>query len=93
MKNNIVGKQVVVTRGVMSIMQDNKRFSQEVTNAFCRFCGADWGDMCEEDKQMNNNALNGSDRIVAKYCLSEDNIYIITECDRSVTTILLCDEY
>ena len=50
--------------------------------------------MCEEDKQMNDEAIkSGNDRILAAYETSKGNIYIITEHDRSATTILFADEY
>ena len=43
---------------------------------------------------MNDNALrNGNDRILAAYDTSEGKVYIITEHDRSATTILFADEY
>lgn len=54
----------------------------------------DWGDCCEEDRQVNNDALKHGDRILSVYTtLKSVRIWIITERDRSVTTILLPDEY
>lgn len=48
------------------------------------------GDIPHEDKKMNDSAVkNNDDRIVARY----NDIYIITEWDRSATTILFIDEY
>ena len=42
---------------------------------------------------MNDNALKDGERIVAVYNIGDDKIYIITEWDRSVTTILFPSEY
>ena len=59
-----------------------------------RFRTGDWGDTCDEDKKLNDSAVYGGDRIVAKYLPEDDEpIFIITEWDRSVTTVLLCSEY
>lgn len=56
-------------------------------------CG-DWGDLCEEDQQANQNALELGNRLLSSYQVHPDlKIWIITEADRSVTTILLPDEY
>jgi hypothetical protein len=56
-------------------------------------CG-DWGDLTEEDKQANEEALIHGDRILSHYKLDGSRrIYIITEADRSSTCILLPEEY
>jgi hypothetical protein len=58
-----------------------------------RHLNQDWGDVCEEDKQSNNQALINGDRLLSSYKLGEETIWIITEADRSATTILLPSEY
>jgi hypothetical protein len=55
-------------------------------------CG-DWGDVCEEDRESNEEALLMQLRIMSSYNFSHDKIWIITEADRSVTTILLPSDY
>ena len=56
-------------------------------------CG-DWGDLTEEDKKANEDALVHGDRILSHYKLGGGRrIYIITEADRSSTCILLPEEY
>jgi len=61
---------------------------------FFRHCHGDYGETCEEDKETNTAALACGDRIVSKYVLSEDySIFVITEHDRSATTLMLTDEY
>jgi hypothetical protein len=56
-------------------------------------CG-DWGDLCDEDKQANEDALIHGDRILSHYKLaSGKRLYIITEADRSSTCVLLPEEY
>ncbi|MCR4661722.1 MAG: hypothetical protein K5765_06985 [Clostridia bacterium] len=87
--------RVVVTRGVDAKLGEDEQFSKFVAKSFCRHCNGDWGDLCDEDKQLNDSGLeHGDDRLFSKYNYNDDeSIYIITEWDRSVTTILFPEEY
>lgn len=86
--------QLVQTRGLNSITEGNPDRHNEVVDAFLKYQRGDWGNTCAEDAELNNEAVRtGQDRIVAKYCLSFGNIFIITEWDRSYTTLMLCEEY
>lgn len=85
--------RTVQTAGIANACVD-LNFLKEVQAAFRRYVNCDWGDTCKEDSTMNDNAVtDGNDRIVAKYVTSKGNIFIITEWDRSYTTILFADEY
>lgn len=54
----------------------------------------DWGDLCSEDKQANEIALQTGGRLFSNYNLKTGGkLYVITEWDRSSTTILTPDEY
>ena len=54
----------------------------------------DWGDLDEEDKQRNDSALVDGSRIFSAYQIAEGaRFWVITEADRSATTILLPEEY
>ena len=83
------------TRGVNEKLKGDLGFMQFVTKCLSRYQKCDWGDLCDEDKKLNDSAVaNGDDRVLAKYNYDEDmSIYIITEWDRSATTILFPDEY
>ena len=87
--------QVVATSGVYEMVCKDIRFNQFVTNSFARHCNGDWGDLDEEDKRANDFALrNGDDRLFSRYNYKDGvSIYIITEWDRSATTILFPNEY
>ena len=87
--------QVVATSGVYEMVGEDIKFNQFVAKSFERHCNGDWGDLDEEDKKANDFALrNGDDRLFSKYVFNEEvSIYIITEWDRSYTTILFPDEY
>ena len=61
---------------------------------------ADWGDVCAEDKQANDDAIkyegnpDRQQRVLSSYVTElNDTLWIITEWDRSITTILLPREY
>lgn len=84
---------LVATSAVNQTMATSEKFKDEVQTAFKRYSDKDWGDLPQSDKNMNDKALEGKSRIVAKYNTSEGAIYIITEWDRSLTTILFIDEY
>jgi hypothetical protein len=59
-----------------------------------RHASGDWGDVCAEDHRENQFALDKMLRILSVYHLSDGTrIWIITEADRSATTILLPSEY
>jgi hypothetical protein len=54
----------------------------------------DWGTVCPEDWRLNDDALVDGSRIISAYqTLRGAPIWVITEADRSVTTILLPEEY
>lgn len=59
-----------------------------------RHITGDWGDLGDEDKAANDNALLTGDRVFSRYNLStEERLWIITEADRASTTLLLPLEY
>lgn len=83
--------QVVATPGVLDALE----YAEQVPEEFLtRHVTGDWGDLDEEDKAANEDALKRGSRILSAYHLSTRvKIYIITEADRSATTLLLPDEY
>lgn len=88
----MLGTNLVMTSGINEAIL-NKEFHHEVLECLIRYMLHDWGDLCEEDKQANDDAFIHDERILAKYSTSQGDIYIITEWDRSATTILFTEEY
>jgi hypothetical protein len=83
--------QVIITSGANALMREGKLDANQLIN---RHISGDWGDMCEDDIESNNDAVTHGDRIMSSYLTSSSQkVWIITEYDRSVTTILLPDEY
>lgn len=59
-----------------------------------RHMRGDWGNVCPEDREANNEALKNGSRVLSAYWVSDERkIWIITEADRSATTILYPEEY
>ncbi len=59
-----------------------------------RHHGGDWGEICDEDAQANEDAPTDGSRLLSAYFTKNNTkLYVITEADRSVTTVLLADEY
>ncbi len=58
-----------------------------------RHASGDWGDLCEFDRRQNEIALRDGHRVFSSYDAPAGRVWVITEADRSVTTILLPEEY
>ena len=85
--------QMVMTRGIANAME-SETFSKQIEEAIKKYRKCDWGITSEEDAAMNTEAVRtGEDRILAVYETCKGNIWIITEWDRSYTTILFPSEY
>ncbi len=87
--------RVVMTRAINNDIAADNNFAKEILNCLGRYVNADFSDMeHQEDIDMNMAAIeNSNDRIFATYNTSKGKIYIITEWDRSVTTILYPEDY
>lgn len=86
--------ELVQTRAIAEEVENNEQFKNEIIDCYKRYINCDWGDTHEEDKPLNDRAVaDGNDRIVAKYKTSLGDIFIITEYDRSYTTIMFASEY
>ena len=81
------------TRAVNDRIADDEQFSKFVLNSIRRHNSHDWGELCQEDKDLNDLALKDRGRLFSAYKNGADKIYIITEADRTVTTVLYPDEY
>lgn len=83
--------QLVITRGVDELIRQGRL---NPSAYLARHLGGDWGDLCDEDRHLNDAALKSGDRLLSSYQVAPDlKVWIITEWDRSVTTLLLPEEY
>jgi len=86
--------RLMMTRGVNDLIAENNEFPLFVLNSLQRHVRGDWGDLSEEDKKQNEYSLTRQLRLFSAYERPPlPKIWIITEADRSVTTILFPEEY
>jgi hypothetical protein len=81
--------QIVATPNALNhISQD------EMLNALSRHVRGDWGTLDPEDREANESALKRGGRLFSAYHSTQNvKFWIISECDRSVTTVLLPEDY
>jgi hypothetical protein len=83
--------QLVSTPGALAAFEEAGQVPLEF---LLRHASGDWGDVSSEDWQENDLSLREGFRLLSSYHLSTGvKIWIITEADRSATTILLPEEY
>jgi hypothetical protein len=81
--------QIVITSNALRTLHE-----PDVLKALTRHALNDWGDVDDEDKRTNDESLRKGYRILSSYRDSKNvKFWIITEADRSVTTILLPEDY
>ena len=81
-----------MTRGVADWVEQNPPY-RNLFPLLVRHIQGDWGEVDEEDQQTNNEALELGNRVLSAYTLDGEKIWIITEWDRSSTTVLFPSEY
>lgn len=83
--------QVVATPGALEALENAEQSPLEFLQ---RHASGDWGEMEEADKFENEYALDKRLRLFSAYHTRlQEKLWIITEADRSVTTLLLPEEY
>jgi hypothetical protein len=83
--------RVVATPGALRALERAEQLPAEFLD---RHVNGDWGDVPDEDKQENEFSVEHGFRIVSAYTTSaSEKIWVITEADRSYTTLLLPSEY
>ncbi len=90
---------VLMTRGIAGRIKERPSFREFVIRCVQRHMSEDWGDLCKEDAEMNDEAVRleregkETDRIFSSYNYEGGKIWVITEYDRSYTTVMLPEEY
>ena len=85
--------RIVWTRGVNDRVAVDTSFSLFIWESLKRHTTCDWGELSAEDKKENDFSLDKQLRLLSSYQHGGIKIWIITEADRSVTTILFPEEY
>jgi hypothetical protein len=83
--------KLVATSGALDLIN---RLKLSPFDFVSRHCQGDWGDLDADDIKANQYALRHGMRLLSSYRINaEDKLWIITEADRSVTTLLLPEDY
>ncbi len=80
--------QIVITANAQATLDP-----ADVQQGLSRHARGDWGDVCPEDRKENELSLKEGFRLLSVYGTGERRFWIITEADRSVTTVLLPQDY
>jgi hypothetical protein len=82
--------RLVATPGALALLEQTNRSLEFLS----RHLRGDWGDLCQEDKTENELSLKYGFRLLSGYQVTKtEKLWVITEADRSVTTLLLPEEY
>lgn len=83
--------RTVMTRGIAVLVEEGRVNPAEL---LVRHEAGDWGELASEDYEANTAALQRGARIFSSYPLATvPKVWVITEADRSATTLLLPEEY
>jgi hypothetical protein len=83
--------QVVATPRALALLNEVNKSPVEFLSRHLR---GDWGDLCQEDKTENEMSLKCGFRLLSNYPVTPtEKLWIITDADRSATTLLLSEEY
>ena len=87
-----IGK-IVMTHTIATLIAEERIPPGFVHECLQKHQRGDWGDLCSEDKEINDRAVKDGSRILSSYEINGITIWIITECNREVTTALLPSDY
>lgn len=82
--------QIVATPTVLEHLEKHGINASDYLNRHVR---GDWGDVPKADAAENDFALTRHLRLLSSYTVAKERIWILTEADRSVTTMLFPSEY
>jgi hypothetical protein len=83
--------QLVATPGALAALEKS---GQDPMDFLSRHVTGDWGELSEDDRKENQFSLENGFRLLSSYTTNAgDRVWVITEADRSVTTLLLPEEY
>lgn len=78
-----------LTEGIQELLTH-----EQVRAVLYRHGAGDWGDLDLEDREANERALEDGSRVLSRYHAADGRAFwVLTEGDRSATTVLLPEEY
>ena len=83
--------QIVATPGALAALE---KAGQQPHEFLSRHVHGEWGNVPDEDRTENQFSLERGFRLLSSYCTAaNETVWVITEADRTVTTLLLPEEY
>ena len=83
--------RIVATPGALRTLEEAGEIPASL---LARHVNGDWSELCDHDRKKNEFSLKNGFRILSSYTLANgEKLWVITEADRSMTTILLPEEY
>lgn len=85
--------RVVMTASISMMIKAGALSEEEIRRCLERHLRGDWGEVGIDDWEANEDDLLSGERLFSRYDLGNERIYIITERDRSYTTIMMAEDY
>ena len=82
--------QVVATPGALKLLEEA---GEDPFHYLVRHTSGDWGEVDAQDRKENELSIKHGWHVLSSYLVADKRIWIITEADGSVTTLLLSYEY
>ncbi len=82
--------RIIATPGALEVLSEA---GEDFRLLLDRHASGDWGELDEDDRRENERSLKHGWRVLSSYPVGGKTVWVITEADRSVTTILLPEEY
>jgi len=82
--------RVLATPGALRALSEA---GEDPLRLLARHASGDWGELDAHDRRENERSLKNGWRVLSSYPVGDGKVWVITEADRSVTTILLPSEY
>jgi len=89
--------QIVVTKALwehlVNLYTEELEIMKHLAGLLNRHKTGDWGEVDPGDAQSNRDAVQEGERVMSVYTLNDTRVWVITEWDRSVTTVMLPEDY
>jgi hypothetical protein len=85
--------RLVATPGALALLRRSAVGEDHLPTLLERHQSGDWGEVPEEDARENEFSIRHGFRVLSSYRVAGERLWIITERDRSATTVLLPEEY
>lgn len=93
LRDRIGSGRLLMTIGIKEMIDGDANALRDVAVLLNRHMSGDWGDVCEEDAEANDEAAVNGDRLMSSYRMRGRKVWVITEAGHDTTTIMFPSEY